>query len=120
MITEVLTQHALIRMAQRGNKIEDGELIMMIGTEVEDGQFVRTKDCQTFQHAVKQLMERVWRLNGKRVVLVGDRVVTAYHTSPAKERQLLRHADQRAGTGRAIEASCQIKLAEKRWAVHID
>jgi hypothetical protein len=68
MITEVLTQHALIRMAQHGIKIEDAELIMMIGTEVEDGQFVRTKDCQTFEHAVKQLIERVWRLNGKRVV----------------------------------------------------
>ena len=84
MITEVLTQHALIRMAQHGIKIEDAELIMMIGTEVEDGQFVRTKDCQTFEHAVKQLIERVWRLNGKRVVLVGDRVVTAYHTSRPK------------------------------------
>jgi hypothetical protein len=96
MINEALTQHALIRMAQRGIKIDDAELIMLIGTEVGDGQFVRTKDCQTFEHAVKQLIERVWRLNGKRVVLVGGRVVTAYHTSPAKERKLLRHAERTA------------------------
>jgi len=99
MTSEVLTQHALIRMAQRGIKIGDAELIMMIGTEVEDGQFVRTKDCQTFERAVKQLIKRVWRLNGKRVVLAGGCVVTAYHTCPAKERQLLRHAEQRAAMG---------------------
>lgn len=59
MTTEVLTQHAIIRMAQRGIKIDDAELITMIGTEVEDGQFMRAKDCQTFERAVKQLIERV-------------------------------------------------------------
>ena len=96
MMTDRITQHALTRMAQRAIRHDDLDLIARIGTEVEDGYLVRTKDCQTFEHALKQLIKQAWRLNGKRVVVAGDRVVTAYHACPTKKRQLLRHAEQRA------------------------
>jgi hypothetical protein len=60
---------------------------------------VRAKDCQVVERALKRLMERVRRLNDKRVVVAGDRVVTAYRAHPTKERRLLRHAEQRAMLG---------------------
>lgn len=66
MTGEGLTQHALIRMAQRAIKEDDLDLIMRIGTKVEDGYLVRAKDCQTFERTLKKLMDRVWRLNCKR------------------------------------------------------
>jgi hypothetical protein len=94
-----LTQHALIRMAQRAIENDDLDLIMTIGTEVEDGYLVRAKDCQAFERMLKRLMEQVRRLNGKRVVVAGDRVVTAYRARPAKARCLLRRSGQRAMLG---------------------
>jgi hypothetical protein len=37
MNTLMLTGHAAVRMAQRGIKIKDADLITLIGTEVDDG-----------------------------------------------------------------------------------
>jgi hypothetical protein len=44
MKTLILTGHAAMRMAQRNIEIKDAELIMLIGTEVDDGFFVRARD----------------------------------------------------------------------------
>jgi hypothetical protein len=96
MIADQLTQHALIRMAQRGFQADDSDLIKLFGTRVEDGFLVLNKDCQAVERELKRLQDRIRRLSGKRLVVAGDRVVTAYHARPAKERRLLRHAEQRA------------------------
>jgi hypothetical protein len=40
MSTLVLTGHAAMRMAQRSIKLQDAELIALIGTQVEDGYLV--------------------------------------------------------------------------------
>ena len=99
MTSEGLTQHALMRMAQRGFKGEDTDLIMYMGTEVEGGYFVREKDFQALDLKLKQLRDHARRLVGKRLVVEGERVVTAYHARRTKGRCLLRHAEQRAMSG---------------------
>lgn len=90
-----VTIHAAARMAQRGIMPKDAELIVLIGTEVDDGYLVREKDYRDFEHAMKCLLRRFQRMVGKRLVVENGRIVTAYHPSRKYERRLLR--DARAG-----------------------
>jgi hypothetical protein len=83
-------------MAQRGISTDDLEFIKWIGTEIEGGYFVREKDFQALDRELKRLREQARRLVGKRVVVVGDHVVTAYHAGRTKQRRLLRGAERRA------------------------
>ena len=83
-------------MAQRGIATDDFSLIMWIGTEVEGGYLVREKDFQALDRNLKELRDRARRLIGKRVVMEGDRIVTAYHANRRKKRHLLRHLEQRS------------------------
>jgi hypothetical protein len=85
-----LTQHAMLRMSQRGIRLDDLQLIEAIGTEVDGGYLLRQKDFQTLERELKTLRDQARRLVGKRVVQAGDAVVTAYHASRADERRLLR------------------------------
>jgi hypothetical protein len=80
-------------MAQRGIGREDLQLIEAIGSEVEGGYLVREKDFQVFERELKQLLDHVRKLVGKRIVLDGDHVITAYHAGRRKQRRLLRHAE---------------------------
>lgn len=97
MSTLAITDHAAVRMAQRGIQTKDADLIVLIGTEVEDGYLVREKDYQQIEHVLKTLLARFKRLVGKRLVVTEGRVITAYHASRNKRRYLLRKADNRAG-----------------------
>ena len=92
MNTLVLTTHAAVRMAQRGIMPKDAELIVLIGTEVDDGYLVREKDYQEVEYALKRMIQRFRRLVGKRLVVESGRVVTAYHPTRKCERRLLRDA----------------------------
>ena len=94
-----LTPHAVSRMAQRGIAHGDIELIKWIGTEIEGGYLVREKDFQALDRELKHLRDQAKRLVGKRVVVDGDRIATAYHAGAGKERRLLRRAEQRALAG---------------------
>ena len=91
-----LTKHALLRMSQRGIRVDDLMLAELIGTEVAGGCLVRRKDVQAFVRELTKLADRARRLVGKRTVRMGDTVVTVYHANRAKERQLLRCADKRS------------------------
>ena len=92
----LLTTHAAMRMSQRGLVNDDLELIRWIGTEVEGGYFVREKDFQALDRQLKQLRDHARRLVGKRIVVDGDALVTAYHAVHSKERRLLRGAELRS------------------------
>ena len=87
-----LTPHAVQRIAQRALRVDDLELIEAIGTEVEGGAIILRKDAKAVEREVKQFLDRVWRLVGKRYVADGKTVITAYHASRSKERRLLRRA----------------------------
>lgn len=90
-----LTSHAAVRMAQRGLNLKDSELILLIGTEVDDGYLVRSKDYQEVERMLKKLLQRLRRVVGKRLIVAEDRIVTAYHASSACQRQLLQNAHER-------------------------
>ncbi len=94
-----LTNHAIVRAIQRGISDDDLSLIMLIGTEVADGFFVRNKDCEATERHLRHLADRVRRLKGKRMVVAEDRIVTTYHASHKTERRLLRRAEQRNFAG---------------------
>jgi hypothetical protein len=90
-----LTTHAAVRMAQRGVNLKDSDLIVLIGTEVDDGYLVRSKDYQEVERMLKKLLQRLRRVVGKRLVVAEDRIVTAYHASESCHRKLLRSAHER-------------------------
>ena len=56
MTSLIPTQHAAVRMAQRGIPAKDAELIALIGTEVGDGYLVRSKDVQAAEREIKHLL----------------------------------------------------------------
>ncbi len=90
MTSLALTNHAGVRMAQRGLLPSDIDLIMAIGSEVEDGVFLRRKDVQVFERAVRCLLGRVKKLEGKRLVVTNGYLVTAFHASPREQHRLMR------------------------------
>jgi hypothetical protein len=85
-----VTRHAAIRMAQRGIHPDELELIAIIGTEVQDGYLVRDKDYQRIERMLKQLLQRIRRLKGKRIVIEQGKIITAYHASRRTKRHLMR------------------------------
>ncbi len=95
MTATLFTHHGTLRAAQRGIDGDDIDLVMMIGTEVEGGYFVRDKDCEAVEQNLKHLMDRLRRLRGKRIVVANGRIVTAYHARPKKERRLLQRVQNR-------------------------
>ena len=57
MTNLVLTDHAVLRLAQRGIVPSDLDLIMAIGSEVEDGFLVLKKDIQVVEHALRAILK---------------------------------------------------------------
>jgi len=90
MNTLTITEHAAVRMSQRGIMLKDAELIVLIGTEIDDGYLVREKDYKEAEHGLKRLLQSFRRLVGKRLVVKNGQIVTAYHPSKTRERGLLR------------------------------
>jgi len=83
-------------MAQRGIAENDLDLIMWIGTEVEGGCLVREKDVEALARDLKHFLQHAKKLVGKRMVIAGDQIVTAYHVDRGKQRRLLRSARDRS------------------------
>lgn len=90
-----LTRHAVIRLAQRGISTSDADLILLIGSETPDGFLVRDHDYAALEAALKRLLNRLSRLRGKRLVVAGKQLVTAYHARPKEQRRLRRLATER-------------------------
>lgn len=89
MNSSCLTQHAILRMAQRGIRLDDLELINAFGTEVESGTILLRKDAQAVERYAKKLIAQVRRNIGMRMVCDVDTVITAYRANRGKERRLL-------------------------------
>lgn len=90
-----ITPHASGRLAQRAIATSDVDLILEIGSEVEGGYMVCAKDFQEVEREVKLYLNRVRRLQGKRIVAREGRLITAYHPSRRDERRLLKSAERR-------------------------
>jgi hypothetical protein len=92
----IRTAHGARRMAQRGISAAGVALASLIGTEVEGVVLVREKDFQVLDRELKQLRDHAKRLVGKRLVIEAGCLVTVYHSTHAKERRLLRDAQDKS------------------------
>ena len=84
-----ITHHAAQRMAQRGVRTSDVDVLLSIATEVEGGYLVRENDARVFADELRKRAEQAERLAGKRFVIRENKLVTAYHATPAQTRRLL-------------------------------
>jgi hypothetical protein len=87
-----ISTHAQQRLQQRGLFSGDLDLIMMHGIETRDGYFLRKADVHTAEQNLRQLIERLHKLEGKYVVIDGDDVITTYHPTKKKTQRILRKA----------------------------
>jgi hypothetical protein len=94
MIHPDLTNHARIRSAQRAIRPADLELLLQFGIPVPDGLLATDKVFEDLERQIRQTLERLRRLRGKRVVLAENSVVTVYHANQRKRRNLLRYAEE--------------------------
>jgi hypothetical protein len=90
-----LSRHAIRRLEQRSISESDVDLVIRLGTEVQDGYLMIERDCQTLVDELKRDIQRIQRLSGKRIVIDGSHVITAFHALPREERRLVRGAERR-------------------------
>lgn len=89
------SDHAQQRLSQRGLTESDIELIILHGTETDDGFFLRQRDVGDLERELRGLIRSLDRLKGKYVVISGETVLTAYHPEKSKEKKILRRAQLR-------------------------
>ena len=84
-----ISNHAEIRMQQRGMLERDIQLVLDYGTETSDGIFLRRKDIKSAEHNLKKMLQRLNRLAGSYVVLDGENIVTAYRPDAWRAKRIL-------------------------------
>ena len=83
-------------MRQRGMKKGDANLICACGTQVDDeAWFLSNRDANREIEARKREIQILERLRNRKIVVCGDRVVTAYPSRPADQKRALRRARQK-------------------------
>ena len=83
--------HAERRMNQRGIRKNDVELVHHYGTRLDDQSFLLKKqDVAREIWRRKKEIQALERLSGCKVVLSGDVVVTAYHSTQRHEKAEMR------------------------------
>jgi hypothetical protein len=85
------TDHALVRMNQRGIRDADLELALKCSSDVGSGTYlVRRKDIeQEIQHRKREI-RALERIKGKKLIMVGDVLVTVYHSESENHRSTQR------------------------------
>ncbi len=90
------TKHGEQRTNQRGFRRNDVELIRRCGTLVPDRQaevyLLRNKDVECEIKERKQEIQRLERMRGCEVVIIGNQLVTVHHTSRRHQKRLLQRA----------------------------
>lgn len=90
-----LTNHANERLSQRGMTLADAVMIVDFGTEVDGGFIFLEKNCDALECELRATLRKVRRLRGKRVVLKGTNLVTAFHATNRTMRKLVRCSEER-------------------------
>lgn len=90
-----ISNHACQRMAQRGLQITDIDLILQLGSEVDDGFMVLKKDLDGAERSITAVLNRIRKLRSKRLVISDGCLVTAYHADSAKERKIMKARDRK-------------------------
>lgn len=91
------SKHASIRKQQRGFRGDDIEQILMVGELLDDQTvFVTRRAVEERIRLLKAQIHQLERISGKKVVVAGDLVVTAYPTNRSEEKRCLRRGRQKA------------------------
>ncbi len=91
-----LTDHAKVRMRQRGFRKADVDLVLGVATRVgEDAFFLTDQDTAREIEKRKREIQQLERLKGSKLIVQGDVLVTLYHS----ERKHNRHGLQMEGNG---------------------
>lgn len=91
-----LSQHAQVRVRQRGLRESDIAIIVAAGTAVDgDSLLLLAQDVEREIRRHKEETGMLERLRGCRVVLAGQTVVTVYRPSRKTEKRLLRGEPRR-------------------------
>ena len=92
----VYTRHAETRTRQRGIRKRDIELIQVYGTPVDvDTWLMRKRDVVREIANRKRDIQLLERLKNRKVVILEDRVITAYTSRPADQKLALRRGRQK-------------------------
>lgn len=91
------SKHAEVRQQQRGFMKDDIEQILMVGEQLDDQTiFVTRRAAAERIRVLKAQIHQLERISGKKVVVAGDLVVTAYPTNRSEEKRCLRRGRQKA------------------------
>lgn len=96
MINISYARHAETRMQQRAIRKKDVPLIIELGTQIDDETwFMCNRDVSREIESLKREIHRLERLANCKVVMRGGRVITAYSSRPADQKQTLRRGRQK-------------------------
>lgn len=80
MTSVAITRHGEARMAQRGIRRSDLDILLAHGTETGPNRFMlRKRDADRLIQGLKQRIATLERLVGKEAVVADGHLVTAYH-----------------------------------------
>ena len=92
----IFTRHAETRTQQRAIRNADIRLIQEFGTPVDtDTWMMRSRDVAREIENRKREIQFLSRLRNRKVVIRGERVITAYASRPADQKRALRRGRQR-------------------------
>ena len=75
------TEHAKIRMKQRGVSDKDLQLVLEVGEHFGDGYAMTNKAIDEYQQKLKKQLQRLDHLRGHYIVVSNDSLITTYHPS---------------------------------------
>jgi hypothetical protein len=84
------SKHALKRMQQRSFRAKDLDILMLFGTESDEGYYLRDKDVVEVESEFRAVISALHRLKGKYVVAAEDTFVTCYYPSKSKQKKIMR------------------------------
>ena len=91
-----LTNHARVRMGQRGYRGFDVELVLRYGTERLEAVVLTRADVARGVRRLKQEIQALERLNGTAIVTDGEVVQTVYRPSKRRMTKFLNGTRRRA------------------------
>ena len=90
------TQHAQKRMQQRSMSEVDIDMIVQHGEDIPgDGVLLTNQAADKLIRFLKQTITRIERLRNRKVVIVGNAIVTCYPCDQSEMRRMRRRADGR-------------------------
>jgi len=91
MTTLALSEHAKVRMSQRGVRRFDLDLVMDCASEIgEDVYFLSRQDAAREISRRKREIQALERLQGQKVVVVDETIVTCYRSQLGDQKRMLR------------------------------